>query len=67
MYKVDVFDIKIDNPGIKVEVDELPNCMADETQINQVFSKILDRTIFPRPTRASIINISGEVSDDYEA
>ncbi len=45
---------------VKMKISELPSCMGDERQINQVFSNIIGNAIkYLDPTRVGIIRISG--------
>jgi signal transduction histidine kinase len=51
--------------GIKLDVSELPSCVGDRTQINQLFSNLLDNSIkFLDPKRQGIINISGNTHNN---
>lgn len=55
----------ITQKGISLEVGELPPCYADEDQIHQVFSNLLDNAVkYSSPDRAGEINISGKPVDD---
>jgi len=58
---IDSFEFQIKETGATVEVDDLPPCMGDETQINQVFSNLLDNALkFLDPNRPGAIRISGK-------
>ncbi|MCA8919289.1 MAG: PAS domain S-box protein [Planctomycetes bacterium] len=49
----------ISERGISLEIDELPSCYADEDQVHQVFSNLLDNAIkYLAPDRAGEITIS---------
>ena len=49
----------------RIEVSDLPNCLGDATQINQVFSNLIDNAIkYLDPNRAGIIKITGETLED---
>jgi signal transduction histidine kinase len=54
------FEFQVKEMGATLEVEELPPCMGDETQINQVFSNLLDNALkFLDPSRPGVIKISG--------
>ena len=54
------FEYHIKEKGIKLEVKDLPDCQGDETQINQVFSNLIDNAIkFSDPGRPGTIKVSG--------
>ncbi len=55
------FEFQIKESGVTIRVEELPPCCGDETQINQVFSNLLDNALkFLDADRPGIIRISGE-------
>jgi signal transduction histidine kinase len=57
-------EFQIQKTGVKLAVEPLPECMGDATQINQVFSNLLDNAIKYRdPGRPSAIWVSGQVED----
>lgn len=57
------FEYQIQDKEIQVEVGELPMCMGDEMQINQVFSNLVDNAIkYSYPGRSTIISITGTVA-----
>ncbi len=50
---------------VEIEVTKLPNCRGDATQINQVFSNLLDNAIkYLDPTRKGKIRLSGKIQED---
>jgi PAS domain S-box-containing protein len=54
------FKFQVKEMDATLEVEELPPCMGDETQINQVFSNLLDNALkFLDLSRPGIIKISG--------
>lgn len=58
---VSSFEFQIKEAGATVKIEELPPCMGDETQINQVFSNLIDNALkFLAPERSGVIRISGQ-------
>jgi light-regulated signal transduction histidine kinase (bacteriophytochrome) len=56
---------KMDKAGVKFEVDQLPHCLADDAQLEQVFSNVIDNAIKYRDkNRPCLIHISGQVQHD---
>jgi PAS domain S-box-containing protein len=54
------FDFKIREAGARVEISDLPACIGDKDQINQVFSNLLGNALkYLRPGRPGSIRISG--------
>ncbi len=55
------FEYQTKEKGTTLKVDDLPPCIGDEVQINQVFSNLLDNALkCLDPKRAGVIRISGE-------
>ena len=58
---VSSFKFQIREAGVTVKVEELPPCHGDETQLNQVFSNLLDNALkFLDPGKSGRIRISGK-------
>ncbi len=58
-------EYKLKDSKIKIEVDDLPSCTADSTQINQVFTNLIENAIkYHDPSRDGIIKVSGYVEKD---
>jgi len=58
---VSSFKFQIREAGVTVKVEELPPCHGDETQLNQVFSNLLDNALkFFDPDKSGRIRISGK-------
>jgi light-regulated signal transduction histidine kinase (bacteriophytochrome) len=55
---------QIDSRGASVTVDELPGCMGDAGQIDQVFSNLLNNAIkYLNPEQSGMIRIFGRVEE----
>ncbi|MBN2374440.1 PAS domain-containing sensor histidine kinase [bacterium] len=58
-------EFRIKEKDIKLEISELPSCMADMNLINQVFSNLLDNALkYIDPNRQGIVRISGYKKDN---
>lgn len=56
---------QIRESGAEVEIGVLPDCMADVSQVRQVFTNLLDNAIkYLDDDRKGVIRISGEIQDD---
>jgi chemotaxis family two-component system sensor kinase Cph1 len=55
---------QVQKAGAKLDLQPLPDCLGDETQLSQVFSNLLDNAIkYLDPSKPGIISVSGEVRD----
>jgi signal transduction histidine kinase len=62
---VQAMEFQIKRSGASVKVERLPQCLGDETQINAVFSNVLDNAIkYLDPKRAGIIAVTGRREQD---
>ncbi|THB80194.1 MAG: hypothetical protein D3926_08370 [Desulfobacteraceae bacterium] len=56
-------EFKINESNVKVSVQDLPECMSDAIQIDQVFTNLLDNAIkCLDPERPGAIRVSGEIA-----
>ena len=54
------FEYQAKEAGVTLKVEPLPPCRGDETQINQVFSNLIDNALkYRKPSRPGIIAIGG--------
>ncbi len=58
-------EFQIEKCGASVTTDPLPGCMGDVSQINQVFSNLIDNAVkYLDPGRKGAIRISGRIEKD---
>ena len=55
-------EFQLKQSGAQIEISDLPDCRGDGTQINQVFSNLLDNAVkYLDPARPGRIGVSGRV------
>ncbi len=63
---ISTFQFQAKASGARIEVSELPACMGDTSQINQVFSNLIGNAFkFFAPDRPGTINISSNKEDNH--
>ena len=61
---VDTMKFQLQSNDISLTCDDLPDCLGDEIQINQVFSNLIGNAIkYLDPARKGSIRISGKIED----
>src|SRR5262249_40069573 len=61
---IQTMEFQIQKAGVRVKIGPLPDCLGDATQINQVFSNLIDNAIKYRdPARPPEILVTGSIQD----
>ncbi len=54
------FEFQLKQTGAVIQIQDLPRCLGDSVQVNQVFSNLIDNAIkYRSPSRPCLIRISG--------
>jgi chemotaxis family two-component system sensor kinase Cph1 len=60
------FEYQVKEKGVTLKINKLPPCLGDETQINQVFSNLIDNALkYLDPTQTGAIKISGRKENGH--
>lgn len=58
------FEFQIKEKGVKVNITDMPDCIADKTQVNHVFSNLIENALkFLDPSRPGEIELGGYPSE----
>jgi PAS domain S-box-containing protein len=59
-----IFEFRLKEGGVKTEISDLPSCMGDELQLNQVFSNLIENALkYLGNGKSGLIRISGYQED----
>ncbi len=60
----EAMEFQLQQAGAQLKIGALPECMGDSSQINQVFSNLLDNAVkYLDPARPGQISVSGRIED----
>jgi PAS domain S-box-containing protein len=60
------FEYQVKEKGVTLKINKLPPCLGDETQINQVFSNLIDNALkYLDPNQSGAIKISGRKENGH--
>jgi PAS domain S-box-containing protein len=58
-------EFRVKQQQVSLQIDDLPPCMGDEAQVNQVFANLLDNALkYLDSSREGVVTVSGEARDD---
>lgn len=61
-------EYQLNEKNIEITIEQLPSCLGDSDQINQVFSNLIDNAIkYRHPDRDGKINVSAKTGNGYAA
>ncbi len=60
------FEYQVKEKGVTLKINTLPPCIGDETQINQVFSNLIDNALkYLDPSQSGTIKVSGRKENGH--
>ncbi|MCA9471259.1 MAG: ATP-binding protein [Nitrospirales bacterium] len=60
-----VMEFQLKEKGVLLQIDDLPDCLGDETLVSQVFSNLIENAYkYLDPARPGVIRISGKIQDE---
>jgi signal transduction histidine kinase len=58
-------EFQIKESGASLQIEKLPLCLGDATQINQVFSNLVDNALkYRAPDRALVVKVGGQLEGE---
>ncbi len=63
---LDTINYQVERAGAKMEISELPSCIGDKNQINQLFSNLIGNALkYLDSNRNGVISVSGKKEGNY--
>ena len=60
-----VMEFQLKEKGVLLQIDDLPDCLGDETLVSQVFSNLIENAYkYLEPSRQGVIRVSGKIKDE---
>jgi len=60
-----VMEYQMKEKGVMLQIDDLPDCLGDETLLGQVFSNLIENAYkYLDPSRPGVIRVTGEIKDE---
>ncbi|GJL66041.1 MAG: hypothetical protein NPIRA05_10120 [Nitrospirales bacterium] len=60
-----VMEFQLKEKGVMLQIDDLPDCLGDETLLGQVFSNLIENAYkYLDPARPGMIRVTGEIKDE---
>jgi len=60
-----VMEFQMKEKGVMLQIDDLPDCLGDETLLGQVFLNLIENAYkYLDPSRPGVIRVTGEIKDE---